>query len=362
VSETLLYDGDGTRVAKTSGGATMHYVNRWFEKKVASGVTTVHYWLGGRLVADWDSSAAPGTLWLHTDSLGSPFVTTDSAKWATSHHAYLPYGGARAASGPDYTDRDFTGQYLDSGSGLHFYNARYYGSDLARFLSPDSLVPDPNDPRSYNRYSYVTNNPLKFTDPTGHDSCQANGSCGGGGTRAPVAMPPRGMGANGTHLGNPAGTPWTQAQLDSAIRSEVMQIAEKHGARVEIVKLKPGQKAPERLPQDINVNPQAPKVESLDRPIGKSASDNNLKDDIKAAFEKYGGSTRVNQQQVNSAGERVGTNRPDVNSSFAAAEGRMSVNVEIQRSNPDRLMGRTDRLQSNDPGTMVIKIYTGNAR
>ncbi|NLZ06484.1 MAG: hypothetical protein GXY19_15055 [Phycisphaerae bacterium] len=44
---------------------------------------------------------------------------------------------------------------------------RYYDPELARFLQPDSTVPDPEFSQAYNRYAYVYNNPLKFTDPTG---------------------------------------------------------------------------------------------------------------------------------------------------------------------------------------------------
>jgi hypothetical protein len=50
-------------------------------------------------------------------------------------------------------------------------NARYYHPQLGRFVSPDSIVPNPANPQSYNRYSYVRNSPLNFTDPTGHKEC-----------------------------------------------------------------------------------------------------------------------------------------------------------------------------------------------
>ena len=52
--------------------------------------------------------------------------------------------------------------------GLIYMNARYYVPNTNRMASPDSIVPDPANPQSFNRYSYVNNRPLNFTDPTGH--------------------------------------------------------------------------------------------------------------------------------------------------------------------------------------------------
>ena len=46
---------------------------------------------------------------------------------------------------------------------------RYYDSELARFIQPDSTVPDPEFSQAYNRFAYVYNNPLKFSDPTGQN-------------------------------------------------------------------------------------------------------------------------------------------------------------------------------------------------
>ncbi len=63
--------------------------------------------------------------------------------------------------------KKFTGQRLD-GTGLYYYGARYYDPNIGRFISADSIVPDPMNPQSLNRYSYCLNNPLKYTDPSGH--------------------------------------------------------------------------------------------------------------------------------------------------------------------------------------------------
>ena len=47
-------------------------------------------------------------------------------------------------------------------------HARLYDPILGRFLAPDSLVQDPNNGQTYNRYGYANNSPLLYTDPTGH--------------------------------------------------------------------------------------------------------------------------------------------------------------------------------------------------
>ena len=55
-------------------------------------------------------------------------------------------------------------------------NARYYVGEVGRFASADTLVPDPQNPQSFNRFAYVNNNPLKYTDPSGHGACTST-SC-----------------------------------------------------------------------------------------------------------------------------------------------------------------------------------------
>ena len=71
--------------------------------------------------------------------------------------------------------RKFTGKERDSESGLDMFGARYYGSSLGRFMTPDwaakpVTVPYAHfgNPQSLNLYSYVVNNPTTTADPDGH--------------------------------------------------------------------------------------------------------------------------------------------------------------------------------------------------
>src|SRR6185437_13165856 len=63
----------------------------------------------------------------------------------------------------------YTGKERDTESGLDYFGARYYGSNMGRFMSPDHPLIDqhPENPQSWNLYAYARNNPLINIDPTG---------------------------------------------------------------------------------------------------------------------------------------------------------------------------------------------------
>ncbi len=106
--------------------------------------------------------------YLSGDHLGSTSLTTDSSQNIVSEVRYLPYGQERWSNGTSVTDFGFTSQRNERGFGLMDYNARYYSPVLGRFVSPDSIVPEPGSSGGFNRYRYTRNNPLKYTDPSGH--------------------------------------------------------------------------------------------------------------------------------------------------------------------------------------------------
>ena len=76
-----------------------------------------------------------------------------------------------------YTFQTWLGQSM----GLNHMNGRVEDAILGRFLSPDPHIPDPSNAQSYNRYSYVNNNPLTLVDPSGFEAkqCPTDGGCGG---------------------------------------------------------------------------------------------------------------------------------------------------------------------------------------
>ncbi|MEM3555034.1 MAG: RHS repeat-associated core domain-containing protein, partial [Candidatus Micrarchaeaceae archaeon] len=119
-----------------------------------------------RLLAQGETAGM--LVYLHLDHLGSPVVATDGGGGVVAEVRYYPYGGMRVQIGEMPTTLNFTGQRLDAGVGLLYYRARYYDPMLGRFVQPDTIIPGPVDPQNLNRFTYVRNNPLRSTDPTGH--------------------------------------------------------------------------------------------------------------------------------------------------------------------------------------------------
>jgi len=106
------------------------------------------------------------------DHLGSASIVTDAAGAVVEESVYYPYGKDRARSGPYRSEYRFTGKELDDETGLHYFGARYYDSVTGRFVSVDQkyceYTKDVNNANQKNIYSYASNNPLNFIDPTGN--------------------------------------------------------------------------------------------------------------------------------------------------------------------------------------------------
>ena len=94
--------------------------------------------------------------------MNSSTLVTDSTGKLFSRQVYYPFGTTRSVSGNIPTEKQYTGQVSDQDeTGLYYYNARYYNPAIGKFTQADTAN------GGSNRYAYVRNNPLRYTDPTG---------------------------------------------------------------------------------------------------------------------------------------------------------------------------------------------------
>ena len=116
------------------------------------------------------------------DHLGTTRAIADSNGVLCYAADYFPFGAEIGVTNTCAQNYKFTGKERDSESGLDYFTARYYGSSMGRFMSPDDFGGHLEDPQTLNKYAYAGNNPLRYTDPGGHDfwqSCAtASATCG----------------------------------------------------------------------------------------------------------------------------------------------------------------------------------------
>ena len=169
------------------------YVGGIYERETTNEglVRHIHYISGGNGVVaiHTDERCATTvnqrTRYIHKDHLGSIDVITDNSGAVVERLSFDAWGRKRdvsfdgagnwlitypappAAGGTEETHRGFTGHEMLGAVGLVHMGGRLYDPLTGRFLSPDPFVQAPNNLQSINRYSYVLNNPLSYTDPSG---------------------------------------------------------------------------------------------------------------------------------------------------------------------------------------------------
>ncbi len=144
-------------------------------------ILSTGYYLAGseriamRVITLWVVDGGSSQLYyLFTDHLGSTSEVRRADGSLHSRQYYRAFGEERLLTPPNPdlpTDRTYTGQ-REIENGLVHYGARVYDPYLNRFLSPDSIVPEPFNPLDWDRFSYVRNNPVNNTDPSGNIICE----------------------------------------------------------------------------------------------------------------------------------------------------------------------------------------------
>jgi RHS repeat-associated protein len=216
-----VFDGDGRRVLSVVGDTRTLYVNEYFEVQMANdvkvnqdltivpvdicenrycvfiplaisdieaigmssgnfgmatlipqgmqpdsaNVTWRVYYPGGALRVQ--TTTGDVLSYLVQDHLNSTALTINTSGTITGEMVYSAWGETRYSFGATPTDRLYTGQY-EAEAALYFYNSRWYDNQLGRFVQADSIVPEPGNPMTWDRYAYVDNAPINNTDPSGH--------------------------------------------------------------------------------------------------------------------------------------------------------------------------------------------------
>ena len=196
-AETFVYTANDERIGvlrgdtwtwsfRDAGGRVLRQY-----RSSSTSPTTPWIWLedfvyrGPAILGSERPPADGGPQHYHLDHLGSPRLVTSAAGAVISEHDFLPFGEERTPLGQQRAlgfdreprhrftghERDFdTATPNDSSASVDYLHARYYVAKTGRFLSVDPVLDvkrSTREPQSWNRYSYVMNNPINRNDPTG---------------------------------------------------------------------------------------------------------------------------------------------------------------------------------------------------
>lgn len=188
-ASTNLYNADGARILRIDPDGTKTLYLDSTETKLTGTTKTSQRWyqFGGQTFA---SRTTAGLQILTSDHHGTGQTQINAATAAVVKRRFDPFGAQRGGGTTPANwvgDHGFLDKPTDTNSGLTQIGARFYDPTLGRFISVDPLL-DPNDTHQANAYTYVANNPLTFTDPTGlrcdpspTEPCPTSDATGGGG-------------------------------------------------------------------------------------------------------------------------------------------------------------------------------------
>jgi RHS repeat-associated protein len=187
---TYSWDGEGNLAALNGNAETYDALNRRVEQYNGTAYTEIVYGPAGNKLALMNGQTATKVFaplsggatavynssglqyYRHPDWLGSSRVASTPTRGLYYQGEYAPFGENYAETGT--TDRNFTGQNQDMVPDLYDFLYREYHPIQGRWISPDRAgmaVADPTNPQSWDRYTYLLNNPLQYIDPLGLNYC-----------------------------------------------------------------------------------------------------------------------------------------------------------------------------------------------
>lgn len=175
------YGENHQRTKQVTNDETVVYVSSLYEKitRGSSTVQKAYVYAGKELILVHTKKDGVGEVaYVHRDHLGSVVATSNASAQVVDRLSYDAFGKRRKADGSAISTvqaqgdlrRGYTGHEMLDTWGLVHMNGRIQDPTLGRFLSADPFVQAPEESQSFNRYSYVWNNPLSMTDPSGYFS------------------------------------------------------------------------------------------------------------------------------------------------------------------------------------------------
>ena len=177
VSSEFTYNGDDLRVKKVVKKSTNNYApeetNYLYNGQYViletneSNAVKVRYLFGVNYIGRVDKSNK--TSYFMYNGHGDVVQTIAENGTVENQYDYDIFGNPTLTVEPQYSSAiRYAGEFYDEETGLYYLRSRYYNPMTARFLSEDTVTGNPNDPLSLNLYTYCSNNPIMYVDPTGH--------------------------------------------------------------------------------------------------------------------------------------------------------------------------------------------------
>ncbi len=185
--------------SETDGTTSTYYIGKHFEVEQKAGEPTKYnHFISDIAILTLRGSGIPEIAYTHRDRLGSATTITDENNKVDSTRFFDPFGKPRGGDWAQLSParlasnlfdqrqdirRGFTDhEHLDQAELIHM-NGRVYDYNVGRFMSVDPFIHGLGGSQGINPYSYIMNNPLSGTDPSGYSPCSSTGSHipGGGG-------------------------------------------------------------------------------------------------------------------------------------------------------------------------------------
>jgi len=412
---TVVYDGDGNRVSKTAGGVTTKYlvsdVNPTGYVQVmdelVSGAVQRRYSYGLDLLSETQKIGGVfQTSFYSYDGHGSVRQLTNTAGNVTDTYTYDAFGNLIEQTGTAPNLYLYAGEQFDPDLGLYYNRARYLDVRSGRFWGMDEFEGDPESPLSLHKYVYAHNDPVGYLDSSGNAEFSVAGqtfnvtianvlrgiavsSFKGALTGAIIGGTDAALGGDDVIQGALQGAafgaifgPFARIRVAAALlglfgfavggASGIDAIERGNTAQgffrlglavfsavaavrtIAAILRTPGTAV--RAPTDIarqSDYPEPPAANAKGSIGGGPAQQAALDRDTWIAKLLGGQDIRVNQEQVNAEGVRVGRNRPDLQFTIRIFS-RIRIYIEYDPADGGRGAAHQGRILSNDPGSIVI--------